>query len=118
MRMLTPSFGRLVEDLGEGLDHDGLELLVDLGLGPVVAVEVLHPLEVADGHAAGVAQDVRDHEHAALEQDRVGLGRRGAVGGLGDDLGLDLARVLDGDLVLERGRDQDVALGLEELVRW
>ena len=99
----------------ERLDHDDLELLVDLVLGPVVAVEVLHPLEVADGHAAGVAQDVRDHEHAVVVQDLVGLGGRRAVGGLGDDLGLDPVRVGDGDLVLERGRDQDVALGLEEL---
>ena len=49
------------------------------------------------------------------EQDLVGLGRRRAVGGLGDDLRLDVAGVAGRDLVLERGRDQDVALGLEDL---
>ena len=113
--MLTSSWWAMVEDLVEGLDHDLLELLVDVGLAPVVAVEVLDPLEVADGHAAGVAQDVRDHEHAALVEDLVGLGRRRAVGGLGDDLGLDPLGVAGRDLVLERGRDQDVAVDLEDL---
>ena len=103
------------ERLAEGLDHDLLELGVDDGLAPVVAVEVLDPLEVADGHAAGVAQDVGDHEDAVLEQDRVGLGRRRAVGGLGDHARLDPAGVPARDLVLEGGRDEDVAVDLEHL---
>ena len=77
----------------ERLDHDLLELGVDDGLAPVVAVEVLDPLEVADGDATGVAQDVGDQEHPVLEQDLVGLGRRRAVGGLGDEPGLDVAGV-------------------------
>ena len=80
-------------------------LLVDDLLAPVVAVEVLHPLEVADRHAAGVAQDVGDQEDAAPEEDLVRLGRRRAVGGLGDDLGLDPLGVVGRDLVLERGRE-------------
>ena len=113
--MLTSSRRLIVRTVPERLDHDPLELVVDLGLVPEVAVEVLHPLEVADGHAAGVAQDVRDQEDAVLEEDRVGLGRRRAVGRLGDDPGLDPAGVALGDLVLERGRDQDVAGDLEDL---
>ena len=48
-------------------------------------------------------------------EDLVGLGRRRAVGGLGHDLGLDAARVRGRDLVLERGRDEHVALDLEQL---
>ena len=54
------------QDVLERLDHDPLELVVDLGLVPEVAVEVLDPLEVADRHAAGVAQDVGDLEDAPL----------------------------------------------------
>ena len=80
----------------------------------MIAVEVLHPLEVADGHAAGVAQDVRDHEDPALEHLLVGLGGRRAVGGLGDDSGLDVPGIPGSDLVLEGGRDQDVAVDLED----
>ena len=62
--MLTCSRSAIVEHLAERLDHDLLELGVDDRLAPVVAVEVLDPLEVADRHAAGVAQDVGDQEHA------------------------------------------------------
>ena len=91
--MLTCSRWATSEGLGEGLDHDLLELRVDDRLAPVVAVEVLDPLEVADRHAAGVAQDVRDQEHAVLGQDLVGVGRGRAVGGLGDERGLDVAGV-------------------------
>src|SRR6187402_2813694 len=43
--LLTTSHG---QDLLEGLDHDLLELLVDDLLRPMVSVEVLDPLEVAD----------------------------------------------------------------------
>ena len=47
-----------------------LSFALTIGLAPVVAVEVLDPLEVADRHAAGVAQDVRDQEDAAVVEDR------------------------------------------------
>ncbi len=52
---------------------------------------------------------------AVLEQDLVRLGRRRAVGRLGDEPGLDVAGVALGDLVLEGGRDEDVAVDLEDL---
>ena len=62
LHLLAASDG---ERLLERLDHDLVQLGVDDRLAPVVAVEVLDPLEVADRHATGVAQDVRDHEHAS-----------------------------------------------------
>jgi len=61
--------------------------------------------------------DVGDHHDTALEQDLLGVERRGAVGALRDDAGPDARRVLDGDLALEGGRDEDVALELEALGR-
>ena len=100
----------------EGAIHDALQAVVDAVLGPEEALHVLDPLEVADRHAAGVAQDVGDDEDAAVVQDLVGLRGGRPVGGLGDDLGLDLRRVGAGDLVLERGGDEDVAVELEQLV--
>ena len=60
--------------------------------------EVLHPLEVADRHAAGVADHVGHHQHAALGEDVVGLGRGRAVGALEHQLGADAAGALGGDL--------------------
>src|SRR3712207_7182816 len=56
-------------------------------LGPEELLQVLHPLEVADHHAAGVAQDVGDDEHLVppLVQHRVRVRRRRAVRSLGQD---------------------------------
>src|SRR5919201_1325443 len=65
--------GGLVNVL-EGALHDALQLLVDFVLGPVVALDVLRPLEVGHGHASGVRQDVGEDHDALLEQDMVGLG--------------------------------------------
>ena len=48
-------------------------------IGPEEGLHVLHPLEVAEHHAAGRAQDVGQHQHAAVAQDGVGLGVVGAL---------------------------------------
>src|SRR6266566_1967128 len=104
------------QGLAERLDHDLLELGVHDLLAPVVAVQVLDPLEVADGHATRIAQDVRDHERAVLEEGDVGLGRRRAIRRLGDEPRLDVSGVAGRDLVLEGGRDEDVAVDLEDLL--
>jgi hypothetical protein len=58
-------------------------------LGRTDVREVLQPLEVRDDDAARVQVDVRDHQHAALPQQLVGLRRRRAVRALGHDTGAD-----------------------------
>ena len=45
----------------------------------MVVLPVLHPLEVADRHAAGVGQNVGQHDHAGLVEDLVGVGLIGAL---------------------------------------
>ena len=45
---------RGVPNLREGVENDFFEALIDLVLGPEIAGDVLHPLEIADGDAAGV----------------------------------------------------------------
>ena len=57
-------------------------------------------------------------EHAALVQHLVRFGRGRAVGAFDDQLGLDVADVLGGDLFLERGGDEDVDVELEERPCW
>ena len=116
MRKLTPYFSAIVGDVAERLDHDVLEPLVDLALAPEEARAVLHPLEVGHRHAAGVGQDVRHDEDVLRVQDLVGALRRRAVGALDDDLRLDVAGVLLADLVLVGGRDEDVAVELEQVL--
>ena len=54
------------------------------------------------------------HENPALGEDRVRLDRRRAVRALGDQLALQVRRVLGGDLILARGEDEDVARTLEQ----
>ena len=45
---------------------------------------VLHPLEIRDGHAAGIGQDVGDDEYAALVEQLVRLRGGGTVGAFDD----------------------------------
>src|SRR2546426_5467804 len=61
----------------EGARHDLLQPCRDLALAPEVVLEILDPLEIRDDDAAGVREDVGDHRHPAIAQDRDGLrGRR------------------------------------------
>jgi hypothetical protein len=83
-----------VPDVLQRADHDLVQAHVDLVFGPEEAAEVLHPFEVAHRHAAGVADHVGHHQHAALGQDVVGAGHGGAVGAFQHQLGLDAARAV------------------------
>src|SRR5690606_20299437 len=65
-------------------------------------------------NAARVGVNVGDHELAPGPQDLVGRRGDGAVGRLHDELGLDTGGVFRRDLVLQGGRDQDVALVLQQ----
>src|SRR5690349_18497603 len=55
---------RALPDRLRRLEELAPEPVLDLGLGPGESRAVLRPLEVADDHAAGVAQDVGDHGDA------------------------------------------------------
>ena len=61
---------------------------------PEILLQVLHPFEIADDDAAGVAQDVGDDEDpvVALGENPVGLGRGRAVRAFGDDAAAQAAR--------------------------
>src|SRR5579864_3400105 len=98
----------------EGLAHDVLQLLVDHGLLPEVALAVLHPLEVRGGDAAGVGQNVGHNENALVGENVVC--RRGgrSVGAINETAGLDLVSVAAGYLVLGGGRNQHVAVGQQQ----
>ena len=69
-----------------------LQLLVDLVKFPLFHFDVLDPLVVADGYAAGVGQDVREDGDPSLEQVPIGYSRRGTVCRFHDAPGLDLGR--------------------------
>src|ERR1700677_3317158 len=102
------------DDIGEAFGHDGVETLVDLGLGPEVAHAVLHPLEVAGGDAAGVGEDVGDDEDSLFGEDVVGDHGGGAIGALAEDAAAQVAGVAAGDDVFAGGGDKDLALARDE----
>ena len=60
-------------DGGEGLGHDPFQALIVV-LGPEETGKILHPLEVADGDAAGIGDHVGDDEDVALGEDGFRLG--------------------------------------------
>src|SRR6185503_13147375 len=106
---------RRLQHGGERLAHLRLETLVHFLLAPEVTVAVLHPLEIRRRHAGAVGENVGHDKDATLRQVLGGIGRRRAIGAFDDHLGLDLRSVVDGDLVLERRRDQDVDIRLEDV---
>lgn len=74
------------------------------------ALEVLHPLEVGYGDAAGVAQDVGDDENiAAGVEDFVGIRGGGAVGTFREDFAAESGGIVAGDHAVERTRGENVA---------
>ena len=92
------------------------ELRADLVARPEEPSEVLHPLEVRDGDAAGVREDVRQDRDPALGEDLVRLERGRAVRALGDQPRAQPRRVVRRDLVLARREHEDVAVELEQLL--
>src|SRR5579885_2469016 len=103
-------------DGGEGAVHNHFEPLRDLFDPPEEALEVLHPLEVADGDAARVGQDVRNDHDILLEKDFIGCRSCGAVGGFRDDARLNAVGVFLGDDAFGGGRNQDVAGNFQHIL--
>src|ERR1700761_7960354 len=89
------SFG-IANHIVETIPQDGLQLLVDDGLFPEVALAVLHPFKVTGRDSTGVGQDVGHDEHALLSQNLIGYGSSGAVGAFDDDASLDAISIAAG----------------------
>ena len=71
--------------------HEVAESRANLLAAPEEALDVLHPLEVRDGHAARVREDVGEHRDPPLGEDRVGVERRRPVRALGDQARSDVS---------------------------
>jgi len=80
---------RFVDVIERALHHH-LEPAFHFVFLPEVALQVLRPLEVANGHAARVGQDIRARGFLRCGL-FVGMRRGRAVGTLRDDLRLDLS---------------------------
>src|SRR5712691_5564333 len=87
----------------------------DLLAPPEQAPEILHPLEVGDGHAARVGEDVREYRDPALGEHGVCLDGGRPVGALGNHPRLQTPCVRGRHLPLERSEHEHVAGKLEQL---
>ena len=94
-------------NFGERFQHQLFELLVDLSFVPPELLDVLHPFEVRNGHAARVAEDIGNDEDVAAAKDLVRLRRGRPIRAFGENLTLNLGGVFAGDLAFESGGNQD-----------
>ena len=92
------------------------QALVDLLERPGDSRSVLGPFEVADDHAARIAQDVREDVDAVGTEDGVGVRRNRSVGRLGEDPRPNGVGICRRDLPLERREDEDVDIQPEQLL--
>ena len=115
-RSVHPSSAAVSAVACVGEPHAVAQLGVEALLLPPELLDVLAPLEVRPGHAAGVGEHVGDDGDAPVAQHLVAVGGHGVVGGLQHDRGLDLGGVVAPDDLAERGRDEDVARAGEQLV--
>src|SRR3954451_832420 len=92
-------------DLFVGADHDSLELGIHIQLIPEERLQALHPLEIADRHAARIGKNIWYDGDPAILENRVGIGRCWAVRALHDHRSLNAWRVQLGELVFQRGWD-------------
>src|SRR3989344_5967855 len=92
--------------------RSGLHLFFEFGKDvfflPFFAVDILVPLEIRDGDASGVGENVGDDGHSLLREYGVRFNGRGPVGEFEDDRGLDVGRILFRYRVLQGRRDDDV----------
>ena len=96
--------------------HDVFQLFVDHRLFPEVALPVLHPLEIRCGDAAGIGQNVGHYEDMLVAKDVIGGRRRGPVGAFDQDLCFHLVGIARVDDVLRGRRNQDFAIGDQQLL--
>lgn len=71
-------------------------------------LQVLEPLEVADGDTAGVAEYVGQELHSLGQEDFLCSLSGGSVGGLNDQLAVELVGVVYVDRLLECGRNENI----------
>src|SRR6266516_7485802 len=105
-----------VGNRGKSTIHDDFELLRNLFNDPEEALNILHPLEIADSYATGVGKNIRDDDDALLVQNFICLWSSGAVGGFGDDTGLDAIRVGGCNDTFCSGWNKDIAGDFEDIL--
>src|SRR5690349_4616074 len=105
-----------VEHFVEGADNDSLQAKIHLLGIPEQAFLVLDPLEIADGDAAGVGENIGQDSDAAARENFVRVRRGGTIRGFRNDTRLHDLGVIQRDDVFKRSGNQDVAFHGEQVV--
>ncbi len=94
---------RMLEDAEEFVRH--------FHFAPQKGLQTLHPFEIRNDHAAGIAENVRDHENfvPVVFENEVCLRRGWTVRGLRKDAALEPVGVLSSNHSIHRRRNEDVA---------
>src|SRR5437773_10816940 len=89
---------------------DAEEFVRHFRFRPQKRLQPLNPLEVRNDYAAGVAEDVWDHENfvPAIFQNQICLGRGRAISGFGKDAAFELTGISASDYAIDRCRDKYV----------
>ena len=99
-------------NLSQRFDDKRIESRVNLIFRPIETREVLHPFEIADCHATGIADDVGNHKNAASSENVIGGGKCRAIGAFKHEFHICPARAFRCELAFESSKDQDVARGI------
>src|SRR5579883_907546 len=84
---------RCVVDPVKGRIHCCCKTLVHNVERPVITATVLYPLEVANGHATRICENIRNDKYSFRFEYRIGTRRRRAIRALDDELGLNVMSV-------------------------
>src|SRR4029077_11083528 len=97
--------------------HDVLELFVDHGFLPEISLAVLYPLEIRSGHAASIAENVRNHEDALVRQNIVSGRGGGTVGAFSQNPAPHSVGIAAGDLILSGRGNENFAVRYQQFGR-
>ncbi len=101
------------------IDHDGLQLVIDLRRCEDGMSRILPHLDAGAGYAAGIGRLGRSHDDAVLHQVGDSIVGRRHVGTLAQEpaaVGHHLFRILQVNLVLRRARDVQIGLDAPRLL--
>ena len=86
--------------LVEALIHDVLQALVHFALASEKSLAILYPFKVTDRDATGISENVGNHKDSLLVDNFIGVRGDRAVRAFTQNLAINAAGILGGDLIL------------------
>src|SRR5579859_943325 len=88
--------------------HNHFQFFGNLLHAPEEALQILYPLEVADGNSTSIGQNIRDHHTALLEENGIGFRGGRTISGFRNNPGLHPVGIGRCDHTLSCGWHQDI----------